>query len=106
MTDASNQGFGFVGVAPEAIIGMYRVFGCEGDSGDDVIMATMQQAAEDGVHLISMSLGSITYWEKASPYVPLAQSIVESGVAIIAALGNDGDLGPMQYRLQVWLQKF
>ncbi|KAL9477642.1 hypothetical protein ACSS6W_007483 [Trichoderma asperelloides] len=94
MTDASNQGFGLVGVAPEASIGMYRVFGCEGDSGDDVIMAAMQQAAEDGVDLISMSLGSITYWEQASPYVPLAQSIVESGVAIIAALGNDGDLGP------------
>ncbi|GFP57697.1 minor extracellular protease vpr [Trichoderma asperellum] len=75
MTDASNQGFGLVGVAPEASI-------------------AMQQAAEDGVDLISMSLGSITYWEQASPYVPLAQSIVESGVAIIAALGNDGDLGP------------
>ncbi|KAL7893209.1 peptidase S8/S53 domain-containing protein [Trichoderma sp. SZMC 28014] len=94
MTDASNQGFGLVGVAPEASLGMYRVFGCEGDSGDDVIMAAMQQAAEDGVDVISMSLGEITYWEQASPYVPLAQSIVESGVAIVAALGNDGDLGP------------
>lgn len=94
MTDASHQGFGLVGVAPEASIGMYRVFGCEGDSGDDVIMAAMQQAAEDGVDLISMSLGGISYWEQASPYVPLAQSIVDSGVAIVAALGNDGDLGP------------
>jgi subtilisin family serine protease len=94
MTDASNQGFGLVGVAPEASLGMYRVFGCEGSSGDDVIMAAMQQAAEDGVDVISMSLGGLTYWEQASPYVPLAQSIVESGVAIVAALGNDGDLGP------------
>ncbi|KAL7924620.1 peptidase S8/S53 domain-containing protein [Trichoderma austrokoningii] len=94
MTDSSNQGFGLVGVAPEASLGMYRVFGCEGDSGDDVIMAAMQQAAEDGVDLISMSLGGLTYWEQASPFVPLSQSIVESGVAIIAALGNDGQLGP------------
>ncbi|KAF3076755.1 Minor extracellular protease vpr [Trichoderma lentiforme] len=94
MTDAQNQGFGLVGVAPEATIGMYRVFGCSENSGDDVIMAAMQQAAEDGVDLITMSLGSLSYWEQASPYVSLAESIVESGVAIIAALGNDGDLGP------------
>ncbi|PTB39093.1 hypothetical protein M441DRAFT_459864 [Trichoderma asperellum CBS 433.97] len=106
MTDASNQGFGFVGVAPEAIIGMYRVFGCEGDSGDDVIMATMQQAAEDGVHLISMSLGSITYWEKASPYVPLAQSIVESvsapGLApeVLAVGSAESKIYPTVYKAE------
>ncbi|PTB53598.1 hypothetical protein M431DRAFT_520571 [Trichoderma harzianum CBS 226.95] len=94
MIDAQNQGFGLVGVAPEATIGMYRVFGCSENSGDDVIMAAMQQAAEDGVDLITISLGSLSYWEQASPYVSLAESIVESGVAIIAALGNDGDLGP------------
>ncbi|KKP04395.1 peptidase [Trichoderma harzianum] len=94
MTDAQNQGFGLVGVAPEATIGMYRVFGCSENSGDDVIMAAMQQAAEDGVDLFTMSLGSLSYWEQASPYVSLAKSIVESGVATITALGNGGDLGP------------
>ncbi|KAK4065886.1 uncharacterized protein Triagg1_8438 [Trichoderma aggressivum f. europaeum] len=57
MTDAQNEGFGLVGVAPEATIGMYRVFGCSDNSGDDVIMAVMQQAAEDGVDLITTSLG-------------------------------------------------
>ncbi|KAL7942751.1 hypothetical protein V8C42DRAFT_347756 [Trichoderma barbatum] len=88
MTDAHKQRFGLVGVAPEASIGMYRVFGCSENSGDDVIMAAIQQAAED------MSLGSPSYWEQASPYVELAKSILESGVAITAALGNDGNLWP------------
>ncbi|KAL6694235.1 peptidase S8/S53 domain-containing protein [Trichoderma pleuroticola] len=94
MTDAQNQSCGLVRVGLEAILGMYRVFGRSENSRDDVIMAAMQQAAEDGVDLITMSLGSLSYWEQGSPCVFLVESIVESGVAIIAALGNDCDLGP------------
>jgi hypothetical protein len=36
---------------------MYRVFGCSGGAGTDVILAGMLQAAADGMDLISMSLG-------------------------------------------------
>ena len=67
MSDPPNQGFGLVGVAPEATIGMYRVFGCEGDASDDVIMSAMQQAAENGADIISLSIGELSYWESASP---------------------------------------
>lgn len=41
-----------------------------------------------------MSLGGLTYWKQVFPYVPPSQIIVESGVAIVAALGSDGQLGP------------
>ncbi|KAL6872719.1 peptidase S8/S53 domain-containing protein [Trichoderma novae-zelandiae] len=94
MADVLGQGFGLVGVAPKAIIGTYRVFGCFDNVSDDIIMAAMQQAAKDGVDIISMSIGSFAYWEQGTPYTSLAESIVESGVTIIAALGNDGSLGP------------
>ena len=94
MSDPPNQGFGLVGVAPEATIGMYRVFGCEGDASDDVIMSAMQQAAEDGADLISLSIGELSYWESASPYVSFVENLVQSGVAVVAAAGNDGQLGP------------
>ncbi len=38
----------FTGVAPNATLGMYRVFGCGGSAGDDVIMAAYLLAAQSG----------------------------------------------------------
>ncbi|KAK5992069.1 Minor extracellular protease Vpr-like protein [Cladobotryum mycophilum] len=93
-SDPADQGFGLVGVAPEATVGMYRVFGCNGGAGDDIVMAAMQQAVEDGVDLITMSLGGLRYWEQSTPYVQFVKNIVDSGVALIAALGNEGEGGP------------
>ncbi|KAH8811001.1 peptidase S8/S53 domain-containing protein [Xylogone sp. PMI_703] len=94
MVDSPDQGFGLVGVAPEATIGMYRIFGCSGGVSDDIIMAAMQQAVDDGADIISMSFGSITYWEQATPYPSFVQNIVNGGVAVIASAGNDGATGP------------
>ncbi|EOO02483.1 putative thermostable alkaline protease protein [Phaeoacremonium minimum UCRPA7] len=48
---------GLVGVAPEASIGMYRVLGCSGGVGTDVLVAGMVRAADDGVDVISISIG-------------------------------------------------
>lgn len=38
----------FTGVAPNATLGMYRVFGCTGDVGEDVLISTFNMAAESG----------------------------------------------------------
>lgn len=34
---ALPNSYGFTGVAPEATLAMYRVFGCTGSAGDDVV---------------------------------------------------------------------
>ncbi|KAF9584281.1 hypothetical protein BGW38_006976, partial [Lunasporangiospora selenospora] len=39
----------FIGVAPEVTLGAYRVFGCKGSAGDDVILAAMELAFNDGM---------------------------------------------------------
>ncbi|KAF9988655.1 hypothetical protein BGZ75_008896, partial [Mortierella antarctica] len=39
----------FIGVAPEVTFGAYRVFGCDGSSADDVILAAMELAFNDGM---------------------------------------------------------
>ncbi|KAF9408759.1 hypothetical protein BGZ94_002205, partial [Podila epigama] len=39
----------FVGVAPEVTFGAYRVFGCYGTSSDDVILAAMELAFNEGM---------------------------------------------------------
>jgi hypothetical protein len=56
-------------------------------------MKAMIRAAEEGVDVISMSLGYITYFEAASPFTSLIQSIIGQGIGLVIANGNDGELG-------------
>src|SRR6476619_2604496 len=46
-----------VGVAPEVPFFAYRVFGCEGSTTEDIILAAMERAWRDGADVINMSLG-------------------------------------------------
>jgi subtilisin family serine protease len=38
----------FTGVAPNATLGMYRVFGCSGSAGNDVLIAAFSAAYQAG----------------------------------------------------------
>ncbi|KAF8923686.1 hypothetical protein BGZ58_002656 [Dissophora ornata] len=79
----------FVGVAPEVTFGAYRVFGCEGSSGDDVILSAMELAFNDGMDVINMSLGGGSSY-KYNPTAVLADKLIARGMALAAAAGNDG----------------
>lgn len=48
----------FSGVAPDATILAYKVFGCSGSSPGDIVMQGLLAAFEDGADLINMSVGS------------------------------------------------
>lgn len=55
----SGEGLPLAGVAPEATINMYRIFSCNLSGGtDDLIIAAMIKAYEDGCDLLSMSLSA------------------------------------------------
>ncbi|KAG0327865.1 hypothetical protein BGZ99_006670, partial [Dissophora globulifera] len=82
----------FVGVAPEVTFGAYRVFGCNGSSGDDVILAAMELAFNDGMDIINMSLGGGSSY-KYNPTAVLADKLIARGMALAAAAGNDGSQG-------------
>ncbi|KXH36479.1 peptidase [Colletotrichum simmondsii] len=93
MESSSNDTFkGMVGVAPEATLGMYRVFGCSGGVGSDVLVAAMMRAASDGAQIISMSIGGFSSVGNSpnDPYHVLIQKLTDSGIAVVAAAGNDG----------------
>jgi Subtilase family len=94
MEDPPNTGFGMTGVAPEASLYMYKIFSCVSESTNtDVIMAAMIKAASDGVDVISMSLGGSAPFQNDTPYTTLINAITAQGIAVIAANGNDGDIG-------------
>ena len=38
----------FYGVAPDATLGMYRVFGCEGTTANDILIAAFSAAKQSG----------------------------------------------------------
>lgn len=83
---------GLVGVAPDAGIGMYRVFGCQGSASGDIVVAALQRAADGGAHVVSMSIGSYGPYG-GYPYSPLPAAVAslrKKGIPVIAAAGNDG----------------
>lgn len=91
MEDPENEGFGLVGVAPEATIAAYRVFGCNnGGTTNDVIIAAMLRAVQDGADVVSMSFGGGNGWELDDPFNDVVTQLVNSGVAVVAAIGNVG----------------
>ncbi|KAH7317069.1 peptidase S8/S53 domain-containing protein [Stachybotrys elegans] len=93
--DPKDIGFGLIGVAPEATLGMYRVFSCGGSASSDVIFQAIIDAYYDGADIISMSLGADSGWERADPFGELITAVKQLGVAVIIAAGNRGRQGPM-----------
>ena len=80
------------GVAPEVTFGAYRVFGCEGSTTADVILAALERSLTDGMDVVNMSLGASYQW----PEYPTAQAsnrLVEAGVVVVASAGNSGATG-------------
>ncbi|KAI1315512.1 hypothetical protein EDD11_000693 [Mortierella claussenii] len=82
----------FVGVAPEVTLGAYRIFGCNGQSGEDVILAAMELAFNDGMDVINMSLGGGSSYQ-TNPTAVLAEKLIVRGMALAGAAGNDGSDG-------------
>jgi subtilisin family serine protease len=81
------------GVAPKAQLGAYRVFGCTGSTSADIMIAAMERAHADGMHVLNMSIGAAF---QAWPQYPSAQAatrLVNQGVVVVASIGNSGTSG-------------
>jgi subtilisin family serine protease len=80
------------GVAPEVTIGAYRVFGCDGSTDADIMMAAMEMALEDGMDVLNMSIGSSFQWPQY-PTAVAASNLVDEGMVVVASIGNSGSDG-------------
>ncbi|ADH62031.1 peptidase S8 and S53 subtilisin kexin sedolisin [Allomeiothermus silvanus DSM 9946] len=78
------------GVAPGVKFGAYKVFGCEGSTSDDVILAALERAERDDMDIVNMSLGSPYGW---SALVKGINKLVKKGVVVVASAGNEGASG-------------
>lgn len=80
------------GVAPGVTLSAYRVFGCEGPTTTDVMLAAMERVLLDGADVVNMSIGLPLQW----PQYPTAQAadrLVRLGIKVVASAGNDANLG-------------
>ena len=97
------------GIAPKARIGVYKVFGTPGlnfYTADHVVIMAIDDAIEDGMDVLNLSLGNPTYYAwnatgsdcgnrlsaaACDPLVAAAQSAVEDfGRIVVVAAGNYG----------------
>jgi subtilisin family serine protease len=88
------------GVAPQASIYAYRVFGCSGSSAvvaaaiNEVMAHNNTSPASQQISVISMSLGS-PFGGQSDPTSVASNTAAENGITVVASAGNSGPSGYM-----------
>lgn len=87
-----NVGFAKIsGAAPKAYLGAYRVFTASGGASTTVVIRAINDAIDDGMNIINLSLGSDVRSNAADELYAMAmRRAMESGVMVVAAAGNSG----------------
>ena len=82
------------GVAPEAFLGSYKVFGTPGTNDTaslEAIITAIDDAVKDGMNVINLSLGAPANDLPANDQLAIAAAnAVSAGVTVVAASGNEG----------------
>ena len=81
------------GVAPDVRFGAYRVFGCEGSTQADIMLAAMERALADHMDILNMSIGSAFTWPQYPTAVAADRLVTKHGIAVVASIGNSGASG-------------
>jgi minor extracellular serine protease Vpr len=78
------------GVAPGVSFGAYRVFGCDGSTTADIMIAAMEAALADDMHVLNMSIGSAFMTWPQYPTAAASDRLVNKGMVVVASIGNSG----------------
>jgi minor extracellular serine protease Vpr len=89
---ANDPVTGLKGVAPDVTFGAYRVFGCEGSTTDDIMIAAMERILADDMDVLNMSIGSAFTWPQY-PTALASDRLVNKGIVVVASIGNSGANG-------------
>ena len=81
------------GVAPDAQLGAYRVFGCAGLTSAEILTAAMEKAGDDGMDIVNLSINAEYMVFQDYPTAVAAESLASKGVIVTGSQGNSGDAG-------------
>ena len=81
------------GVAPGVTFGAYRVFGCDGSTSSDIMLAAMERALDDGMQVLNMSIGAAFQTWPQYPTAAGADALVAAGMVVVTSIGNSGANG-------------
>ncbi|KAK7035491.1 hypothetical protein VNI00_011784 [Paramarasmius palmivorus] len=84
--------FNISGVAYEATLTAYRVFGCTGVVTDDVLVDALLMGVRDGNDILTLSIAGPSGWSETTSSV-VASRIASSGTVVTIAAGNQGEYG-------------
>ncbi|KAJ7495908.1 subtilisin-like protease [Mycena galericulata] len=88
----NGPGVGFNGVASDASLAAYRIFGCIGYTTDDIITAALILAYNQKMDILTLSLGGASGWSEGTASV-VASRIAAQGRVVTVAAGNNGQEG-------------
>jgi minor extracellular serine protease Vpr len=91
--DGTVNGVDIRGVAPGVTFGAYRVFGCEGSTTADIMLAAMERALADEMDVLNMSIGSAFNTHPQYPTAAGSDALVDAGMTVVASAGNSGANG-------------
>lgn len=106
-----NNGTGIVGVAPEAGIYSAKIFNNNGRTTATAESKALEWLAEEGVHVINMSYGGFFpvdvpgVNESLQKYHDCIKAVASSGVILVAAAGNSGNIKDTLDRIS-WPARF
>ncbi|KAG8859613.1 hypothetical protein FRB91_007499 [Serendipita sp. 411] len=91
---AANPGnqYNISGAAYKAELAGYRVFGCKGSVADDILVAAITRAYNEGAHIITMSIGGPAGWTSSASSV-VSSRAAKAGRIVTIAAGNEGSAG-------------
>ncbi|KAG5982365.1 hypothetical protein E4U55_001995 [Claviceps digitariae] len=90
---AQPNKYGFTGVAPGVTLGVYKVFGCTGNTRTDVLVSAILKAVEDKPQIITVSIGAAGSFSEDLWSNLLSKIARERGIPCTVAAGNDGGNG-------------
>ncbi|KAJ7187925.1 subtilisin-like protease [Mycena filopes] len=87
-----NNTMGINGVASDASLASYRIFGCVGYTSDDIITSALILGYNQGMNILTLSLGGANGWTTGTASV-VASRIAAQGRVVTVAAGNNGFQG-------------
>jgi subtilisin family serine protease len=91
--DKASGPNGALGVAPRVTFGAYRVFGCDGATTEDIMVAAMEEALADDMDVLNMSIGDAFNNWPGDITAEASTRLVNKGVVVVASIGNSGANG-------------